>query len=141
MKAITPVSGRDHGWFVRIFPHVRGDNGEQVWTAATGPPLLTVTREGRGLHYRFHSRFNPAWSDIVLHPAFPEAVAQLWIGTDSTHGRAATDDRPISLAQITPARDPERHAGTAGAPPGGRSLFLPFWLLAVCLFLVERRLS
>jgi hypothetical protein len=107
-----------------------------VWTDDTGDPLLTVTREGRGLRYRFHSRFAPDWSGLVLDPRFPEAMARLWIGTDST--RSGRDDRPIALSQVAPAYDRRVDAGVAAA--GAHSLFLPLWLIAVGLFLVERRI-
>jgi hypothetical protein len=107
-----------------------------VWTDATGDPLLTVTREGRGLRYRFHSRFAPGWSRLVLDPRFPEAMARLWIGSDST--RIERDDRPIALSQVAPAYDPRVGSGVAAS--GARSLFLPLWLIAVGLFLVERRI-
>lgn len=108
-----------------------------VWTAATGTPLLTVTREGRGLRYRFHGRFTPGWSDFVLDPGFPEAMARLWIGADSS--RTERDDRPIALSQIAPAYEPGQSAAAAGT--GARSLFLPLWLVAVALFFVERRIA
>ncbi len=107
-----------------------------VWTDATGDPLLTVTREGRGLRYRFHARFAPAWSSLVLDSRFPEGMARLWIGSDSS--RVERDDRPIALSQVVPAHDPQRPAPTA--TPGARSLFLPLWLIAVGLFLLERRI-
>ena len=107
-----------------------------VWTDPTGQPLLTVTRAGRGLRYRFLSRFSPTWSGLVLDPRFPEAVARLWIGPDSTHSER--DDRPITLTQIVPAYDPNR--STPSAATGARALFLPLWLIAVGLFLLERRI-
>jgi aerotolerance regulator-like protein len=107
-----------------------------VWTDATGDALLTVTRDGRGLRYRFHSRFAPAWSRLVLDPRFPEAMARLWIGSDST--RIERDDRPIALSQVAPAYDPRVGSGVAAT--GTRSLFLPLWLIAVGLFLAERRI-
>jgi hypothetical protein len=107
-----------------------------VWTDATGDPLLTVTRAGRGLRYRFLSRFAPAWSSLVLDPRFPEAMARLWIGSDST--RIERDDRPIALGQVVPAYDPRPTATTAAS--GARSLFLPLWLIAVALFLLDRRI-
>jgi hypothetical protein len=107
-----------------------------VWTDATGDALLTVTREGRGLRYRFRSRFAPAWSRLVLDPRFPEAMARLWIGSDST--RIERDDRPIALSQVAPAYD--RRVGAGVAATGTRSLFLPLWLIAVGLFLAERRI-
>jgi aerotolerance regulator-like protein len=113
------------------------DSHAPVWTDVTGAPLLTVTREGRGLRYRFRSRFAPSSSDFVLDPAFPEAMARLWIGADST--RTERDGRPIALSQVVPAYDPR---GQPASPAtGARSLFLPLWLIAVGLFLVERRVA
>ena len=111
--------------------------GAPVWSDGAGSPLLTVAREGRGLHYRFHSRFAPAWSDFVLRPSFPEAMARLWIGPDSIGERG--DDRRIALSQLLPetARAPRPPASTVPR----RSLFLPAWMLAVMLFLFERRLA
>ena len=107
-----------------------------VWTDATGAPLLTVTREGHGLRYRFGTRFAPAWSGFVLDPAFPEALARLWLGSDST--RYGRDGRPIALSQVIPTYDPQ---GSAAQPDAGaRSLFFPLWLISVGLFLVERRI-
>jgi hypothetical protein len=120
-----------------ITPAAFGLDHAPVWTDATGDPLLTVTREGRGLRYRFHSRFAPAWSGLVLAPRFPEAMARLWIGSDST--RIERDDRPIALSQVAPAYDPQVDSGVAAT--GARSLFLPLWLIAVGLFLVERRIA
>jgi len=118
---------------------VAAADGAPVWSDGAGAPLLTVAREGagRGLHYRFHSRFAPAWSDFVLRPSFPEAMARLWIGLDSISERG--DDRRIALSQLLPetARAPRSPASTVPQ----RSLFLPAWLLAVVLFLVERRLA
>ncbi|HET7249856.1 MAG TPA: hypothetical protein VFI79_08425, partial [Gemmatimonadales bacterium] len=113
------------------------DTHAPVWTDVTGTPLLTVAREGRGLRYRFRSRFAPSASDFVLDPAFPEAMARLWIGADST--RTERDGRPIALSQVAPAYDPRRQPATPAT--GARSLFLPLWLIAVGLFLVERRVA
>lgn len=113
------------------------DAGVPVWSDVTGTPLLTVSREGRGLRYRFHSRFAPAWGDFVLDPGFPEAIARLWIGADST--RLERDDRPIALSQVLPAHEPPRGPLTTGVD--ARSLFFSLWLIAVGLFLVERRVA
>lgn len=113
------------------------DAGIPVWSDGTGAPLLTVDRAGRGLRYRFRGRFAPRWSDIVLDPGFPEAIARLWIGADST--RLERDDRPIALSQVLPAHDARRGTATPGA--GARSLFVPLWLIATALFVVERRVA
>jgi hypothetical protein len=112
------------------------DDGAPVWTDVTGFPLLTVSRMGQGLHYRFHSRFTPGWSALVLDPAFPEAIARLWIGPDSS--RFARDDRPIALTQVVPAHDARQNP--AGGVVGAHSLFLFMWIFALGLFLAERRI-
>lgn len=110
--------------------------GAPVWADGTGSPLLTVTREGRGLSYRFHSRFFPAWSDFVLRPAFPLAMARLWAASDSN--AALVDERRITVHQLTPALDPVRSTSPSASR---RSLYLPAWGLAVLLFLAERWMS
>jgi hypothetical protein len=117
------------------------DSGAPLWTDGSGRPLLTMTREGLGLHYRFGSRFHPGWSDLVLRGAFPEAVARIWIGSDSSR-RPAGGDRPVALGQLLPARDTSARAESLTVPPERRrSLFLPFWLLAVAWFGLERWLA
>lgn len=110
------------------------DPGALVWADGTGAPLLTVQREGRGRRYRFRSRFSPAWSDLVLRPAFPLALARLWTATDSA--AATVDDRRITVSQLTPAYDSAQNRGPQSGPR--RSLFLPVWALAVLLFFAER---
>jgi hypothetical protein len=115
------------------------DSGAPLWSDGSGNPLLTVTREGRGLHYRFHGRFHPAWSELVLRPTFPEALARIWVGGDPAVARS--DDRLIALSQLFPAHDSAAVSSTAGPPMRGRSLFLPVWLLALALFGVERWLT
>ena len=116
---------------------VADDDGAPVWSDGAGAPLLTVAREGRGVHYRFHSRFAPAWSDFVLRPAFPEAMARLWIGPAPVGERG--DDRHIAHSQLLPVSD--RTLESAASAGHQRSLFLPTWLVAVLLFLLERRLA
>ena len=119
-------------WLIRRAPVAAAERGAPVWADGTGNPLLLLTREGRGLHYRFQSRFVPAWSDLVLRPAFPLAMARLWArDADAT----AEAEPRIALSQLLPAVD----SGPQTAPPGPhRPLFVPVWLLAVLLFLTER---
>ena len=117
------------------------DAGATLWSDGSGRPLLTVTREGAGLHYRFHGRFHPDWSELVLRAAFPEALARIWAGPDSADSRG--DDRPIALSQLLPAHDSTAASSRApsGPPMRRRSLFLPVWLLALVLFGIERWLA
>jgi aerotolerance regulator-like protein len=147
--AVSGVSRSDHrsrilfvdqpsdAWLAR---RTVADSGAPLWTDGAGNPLLTMTREGLGLRYRFGSRFHPSWSELVLRGAFPEALARVWIGPDSSKRPGGGGDRPVTLSQLLPAHDSS--AGPAGAPPEQRrSLFIPFWLLAATLFGVERRLA
>lgn len=123
-------------WIERAVRATHG--GAPVWMDGTGAPLLTVTSEGRGggRFYRFNSRFFPAWSDLVLRPAFPMAMARLWSGVDSI--RSTPDDRRITVSQLLPAEGPSE-----STPPGmpRHSLFMPLWIAAMLAFLLERRLS
>jgi aerotolerance regulator-like protein len=121
-------------WTARVVRATPG--GAPVWMDGTGAPLLTVTSEGRGRLYRFYSRFFPAWSDLVLRPAFPMAMARLWSGADSI--RVTPDDRRITVSQLLPAEGPSAPM-TPGVPR--HSLFIPLWIAAVLAFLLERRLS
>ena len=123
-------------WLTSATSGTGGNVAAPVWADGTGSPLLTITREGRGIHYRFHSRFSPGWGDFVLRPAFPLAMAQLWSATDSN--RSAPDDRRLTMRQIIPAQ--ESGAGVSPQTPR-RPLFLGLWALAALLFLVERGMS
>jgi len=115
-----------------------GNTGAAVWADGTGTPLLTVSHEDRGTHYRFHSRFFPGWGDFVLRPAFPLAMARLWAATDSI--AAAPDERRVTIRQIIPAQEPRpRAADWSGT--SRRSLFMALWVLAALLFLFERWVS
>jgi hypothetical protein len=133
---IVLVDRPSEAWLARR--SADADSAAPLWTDGTGAPLLTVARTGRGLYYRFHSRFHPAWSELVLRAEFPEALARLWIGPDSPDPRV--DDRPIAVSQLLPARD-SAMSPTRPPPTNGRSLFVPVWLLALALFTLERWLT
>lgn len=114
------------------------DSGAPLWADGAGAPLLTVTREGggRGLHYRFHSRFHPSWGELVLRPEFPEALVALWTAALPAGPTTGVDDRRLTVSQLLPARDST--PGPVTPETERMSLFLPFWLLSVVLFGVER---
>jgi hypothetical protein len=110
-------------------------NGAPVWADDAGRPMLTLAREGAGLTLRFHARFHPSWSDLVLHPAFPEAMAALWAGD---HERL-----PDPLAQTIAASQllPARHVAAATTTAARVDLYHALWLAGLLLFLLERRLA
>ncbi len=108
--------------------------GAPVWRDGHGVPLLTVSREGAGRHYRLATRLHPTWTSLVLRGLFPEALRPL---LQRTH---ALPDLPMTISQASPA-----WAGPPAELPSGdtagRSLFYPMWLLAVVLFLVDAVMS
>lgn len=114
------------------------DAATPLWRTGDGWPLLTAAREGRGLRLHFHSRFHPAWSDLVLRPEFPVAFATLWNAPLEAAPAAADDERPVALSQLLPALLPPTARPAPEQDETGRSLFVPLWLLAVALFGVER---
>jgi hypothetical protein len=108
-------------------------NEAPLWTDDAGNPVLTVRRAGAGRELSFHARFHPSWGDVVLHPAFPAAIARLW----AEGRRPPADGATIAVSQLLPARV----AMSATTAPARRELYHVFWLLAVILFLVERAWS
>ena len=117
-------------------PAEPGHDGAPLWTDEAGHPVLTVRREGAGVWLQFHARFHPSWGDLVLHPAFPEAIAALWAGERVRAPGAG--DQLVAVSQLLPARD----AATRGQPaPARANLYHVFWLAGIVLFLLERLLA
>lgn len=105
-----------------------------VWTDDAGQPVLTLQREGAGRWLRFHARFHPSWSDLVLQPAFAEAMTALWAG-DAVRAPDPLAQR-VAGSQLLPGRDP-----TPTGAATRRDLYHAFWLAGLLLFLVERLLA
>jgi hypothetical protein len=142
-----------------------------AWRADSGRAVLLEQRLGSGRWLRFASRFHPAWSDLVLSPAFPEWLRELLrsaAGGDATSELPASDRRadggqgkPATAAPArnttataaTPRRDTSATDGTAAretvtppstAPPPSPPSPLPeraAWLLLFPLFVAERWLA
>ncbi|MGH7596872.1 MAG: BatA domain-containing protein [bacterium] len=115
--------------------------GLVLWTDGFGEPLLESQRRGLGFHFRFYSRFHPAWNELVLNQIFPE-----WMLSLIKHGALVSpnagvvnrhfDQRRVSAAQLLPSR---QTAATATMPnQASHDLHLLFWILAVLLFALER---
>ncbi len=117
------------------------ESGLTLWTDGFGKPLLECQRRGSGFHYRFYSRFHPAWNELVLRPSFPEWVLSLLkhddlVSPNSGVANRHFDQRRISTAQLLPSR----HAAATATIPNQVSydLRLTFLILAVLLFALER---
>jgi hypothetical protein len=111
-----------------------------LWMDGVGQPLLECQRQGTGYRYRFHSRFHPLWNELVFSPNLPEWTLKLLhrenlIARDAGLATRHFDERRISAAQLLPAR---KTAATVTPKQAAHRLHLPFWILAILLFVLER---
>lgn len=115
-------------------------NGAPLWRDGFGAPLLEAERRGLGWHYRFASRFDPAWNELALHPALPEWMFSLLSRLDVFDAvlQRRHDDGRISAAQAVPQK---KSPAAARLEPSAQRLHAPLWLLAALLFGVERWMS
>ncbi len=115
--------------------------GAALWTDGFGEPLLECASIGKGRHYFFHSRFNPAWNELVLDAKFPEWLFSLLAQRDGVVADVIpmnhfSDLRRISSRQAQPKSQAAEAAPTT--PPVSNSLHLPLWIFAAILFACER---
>lgn len=85
--------------------------GAQIWTDGFGIPLLTRTKEKSFDHYRFYSRINPGWTDLVWNEKFVEAMMPILLGNDGTDAGFGFEINPndqrnslVSLTQLSGAQ-------------------------------------
>jgi hypothetical protein len=134
---------------VQILPQLArrltaNESGSTLWTDGFGAPLLQSASSGKGRHYRFHSRFNPAWNGLVLSAAFPEWLLSLLTRRDGVFANKSSinrfsDVRRISASQAQPQSQAVEM--TPAASPISTSLHFPMWIIAMILFACERWLA
>lgn len=112
------------------------------WISDQGRPLLRVEPAGRGRILRFAGRFHPAWSDLVLSPAFPAWLATLLQPEAAAAPSAArpASDRRTDGGQGAPARG----AGSGPRRPRPEPSRAPeraLWAALPLLLLAERWLA
>ena len=47
---------------------------ENLWTDGFGDVILSKNRNGKNINFRFFSRFNPQWTDLVWSESFPKLL-------------------------------------------------------------------
>ncbi len=115
-------------------------HGLELWREAQGEALLSAEPTGAGWHLHFQSRFHPQWTDLILHPMFPEMMLRLIERRDfSSAVEGPHDQRRLTKLQLQPQK--ASAATRTQATPHAVSLHLPLWILATILFAWERRLS
>lgn len=128
-------------------------SGATLWTDGFGVPLLTRTKEKTINHYRFYSRFNPLWTDLVWKEKFVEAMMPVILGDDGSDagfgfGISPNDQRN---SQLDLTESPERKfsgprslsgVNLEGNPVENHlSVQKIFWLIALLVFTIERIIS
>lgn len=116
-------------------------SGRVLWKTSDGAPILVETGQPAARQFQFHSRFHPAWTSLVVHPAFPTWIASLIEPQIEpvAPARIEHDLRLASAQQIQPRQIMQKaSAATNQASP---ELHLPLWLAIAGLFVCERLLS
>lgn len=148
-KLLPVVSGTFSGDAindVRLFRRTasNAETGPSVWTDQGGTPVLTVAKEGRGLRWRFFSRFHPDWNELPESSALPAALRSIFAVGDGGARGAGFDLRQIDPSQSRPAdvlKDTSARSLKISPPPEIVDLRGVFWILCVALFALERVFS
>lgn len=111
---------------------------EKIWQDGFGNAVLRVEKT-TPLVYRFSSRFNPEWNDLVWSPRFVEMMFDLLIlpGADIKN----FDKRMIDITQYQPYIAAETKAFDKEKFVQITDLTKLFWLIAFVIFCSERYLS
>ncbi|MXV50816.1 hypothetical protein GS399_07505 [Pedobacter sp. HMF7647] len=113
--------------------------GEDInWTNGVGRPVLTKTI-GSQTVYRFYSRLDPEWNDLVWVSQFPDFIAGLLQPYKSV--APANDIRKISSAQLQPTFSGVDTHENKLVDEKKTDLQFAFWLALLLLFVTERMLA
>lgn len=125
-----------------LFKYYRssGSGQEILWTAPSADPVLSIEPLKKLSIYRFYSRFDPAWSDLVWTSGFPAFISQFL--TEGASSTPHSDQRLIDKQEIMPRLS----AAGPGKTPVKTSktvfpLFEILWSILLLLFITERWLS
>lgn len=122
-----------------------------LWRSDSGRVVLAEQRIGNGRWLRFGSRFHPAWSDLVLSPAFPEwlrDVLRSAASGDATRELPNSDRRgdggqgkPASRTATGKLATPRHGVGSSSTTPASPLPERAAWLLLFPFLLAERWLA
>jgi hypothetical protein len=116
---------------------------DALWNDETGNPVLTQTVDSGFTEFKFYSRFDPEWNDLVWDARFPETILNLIFPVPEKTDNLESNDRQIlSLTQIKPARTDD-HQGMTTAKAGLKEKKLDeyFWIILMMVFALERWVS
>ncbi|SDP96786.1 N-terminal double-transmembrane domain-containing protein [Mucilaginibacter sp. OK268] len=111
-----------------------------IWTDGFGHPILS--RESQANTYKFYTRFNPAWNDLVWSDDFPQLLYKLVFNNNIKEIKNRHERRTLDQEQLMPYSLAETHATVNGHLLNAKTdLSHYFWLALVVVFLMERMLA
>ncbi len=111
---------------------------QNLWQDGFGDPVLSVEDKDHQHIYRFYSRFNPAWNDLVWSDQFPKVVLDLLTEPGQL---PKYDNRILANEQIHPAVSSAGSNIVENNTNETDNLSKALWLLLVLVFIAERLLS
>ncbi len=78
-------------------------NTQTIWQDGFGQPVLSFQEAENTTIYRFYSRFNPAWNDLVWSSDFPKMILNLILKSYPQKDFIEKDKRTISSNQQQPS--------------------------------------
>ncbi len=111
-----------------------------VWQEASGKPILPLEQQGATRLYRFYSRFNPAWNDLVWSDAFPAWLLQL-MQEPASEINNINDKIVLSSQQYLPQLSNDTRTVAATKNTATQNLSKYIWIALIVAFAAERWLS
>lgn len=126
--------GGNAGLYRRI-PIPETARGFPVWEDGFGTPVLDMTAHNKLSVYRFYSRLDPEWTELVWSPEFVKLLMPMILPADNRQQYDQLDRRSISDLQILPVIA----EGVKGPEPGNQTdIKYYLWLLLFVIFMAER---
>ncbi|MES2418436.1 MAG: BatA domain-containing protein [Bacteroidota bacterium] len=119
-------------------------SGEKVWADGFGNPVLSKEKTHHFNHYRFYSRFNPQWTDLVWDSRFIKAMLPLVLGNEKEKVDFGFEDHPADRRQLAKKQQefiPIKTAITSVKTNTMKPLKDIFWVAALFVLIIERFLS
>src|SRR5476651_143293 len=85
----------------KLIPSSKNDAG-LVWRDGYGHTILSAEKDKNFTLYRFYSRFNPSWSDLVWNDNFPRMLLALMADNQPSTQSLKFDKRILSAQQLMP---------------------------------------
>ena len=111
--------------------------GRVLWHDAFGRAVLGLDGQQKTHRYRFYSRFDPSWSDLVWSNDFPKMMLKLITGDEQA---VPYDKRITDAQQLQPAVNSQKHEAP-GNIIAHTDLSRYTWLLLVFILITERWLA